>query len=114
MSSKNLNKYSYHREHSIGFFVNINPKITLRKNLCKSIQDHLMWMDIDDKENESLVKKVLVKGRFMERKTKNCTTCVRPSQEKSRSWQWNATSDNNRIRNPYVTGKCSDSQKSTM
>ena len=53
----NLNKYSYHREHSIGFFANISPKITLRENLRKSIQDHLMWMDIDDKENESLVKK---------------------------------------------------------
>ena len=55
----NLNKYSYHREHSIGFFANVNPKITLRENLRKSIQDHLIWMDIDDKENESLVKKVL-------------------------------------------------------
>ena len=57
----NLNKYSYHREHSIGFFANINLKITLRENLRKSIQDHLMWMDIDDKETKSLVKKVLEK-----------------------------------------------------
>ena len=57
----NLNKYSYHREHSIDFFVNINQNITLRENLRKSIQDHLMWMHIDDKENEYLVKKVLEK-----------------------------------------------------
>ena len=55
----NLNKYSYHREHSIGFFANITQKNALRENLCKSIQDYLMWIDIDDKENESLVKKVI-------------------------------------------------------
>ena len=57
----NLNKYSYHREHSIGFFADISLKITLQENLRKSIQDHLIRMDIDDKEKESLVKKVLEK-----------------------------------------------------
>ena len=32
-----LNKYSYHRKNSIGFFAHINPKRTLRDNLRKSI-----------------------------------------------------------------------------
>ena len=55
------NKYRHHREHSIGFFTSINPKITPRESLRKSIHDHIIWMDIDDKENESLVKNVLEK-----------------------------------------------------
>ena len=57
-----LNKYSYHRKHSIGFFANISSTFTIRENLRKSIQDQLIWIDIDDKENESLVKKGDRKG----------------------------------------------------
>ena len=45
----------------MSFFANINSKITLRYNIRQSIQDHLMWMDIADKGNESLVPKVLEK-----------------------------------------------------
>ena len=53
------NKYRHNREHSIGFFTGITPKITLRESLRKSIHDHIIWIDIDDKENKYLVKDVL-------------------------------------------------------
>ena len=38
----NLNKLYIHKEHSIGFFTNINPKVTLRDNFQNAIQEELM------------------------------------------------------------------------
>ena len=34
-----INKFSTHKEHSIGFFTHINPKVTLRDNFRNVIQD---------------------------------------------------------------------------
>ena len=35
----NLNKFYTHKEHSIRFFTNINPKVTLRDNIRNAIQE---------------------------------------------------------------------------
>ena len=41
----NLNKFSKHIEHSIGFFTQINPKVTLRDNFRNKNKDEVMWID---------------------------------------------------------------------
>ena len=42
----NLNNFFTHKEHSIGFFTHINPKLTLRDNFRNEIQKELMWIDL--------------------------------------------------------------------
>ena len=42
----NLNNCFTHKEHSIGFFTHINPKLTLRDNFRNEIQKELMWIDL--------------------------------------------------------------------
>ena len=53
-----LNKFGTHKEHSIGFFTNINPKVTLRDNFCNTIQDELMWIDLNDEESAPMIHQV--------------------------------------------------------
>ena len=38
-------KFRSHKEHSIGFFANTNPRVILRDTLRNDIQDELMWID---------------------------------------------------------------------
>ena len=54
----NLNKFCTHKEHSIGFFTHINPKVTLRDNFRNEIQNKLMWIDLDDEESAPLIHQV--------------------------------------------------------
>jgi len=54
----NLNKFCTHKEHSIGFFTHINPKVTLRDNFRNEIQNELMWIDLDDEESAPLIHQV--------------------------------------------------------
>ena len=51
----NLNNFRIHKEHSIGFFTHINPKVTLRDNFRNKIQDELMWIDLDDEESVPMI-----------------------------------------------------------
>ena len=53
-----LNKFGTHKEHSIGFFTNINPKVTLRDNLRTTIQDLLMFIDLNDEESAPMIHQV--------------------------------------------------------
>ena len=53
-----INKFSTHKEHSIGFFTHINPKVTLRDNFRNVIQDELMWVDLDDEECAPLIHQI--------------------------------------------------------
>ena len=48
-------KFQSHKEHAIGFFVQINPKVTLRDKLCERIQDVLMWKDIQDEQSKDML-----------------------------------------------------------
>ena len=41
-------KFESHKEHSIRFFSNINPNVTLRASLKKHIQHELMWIGLND------------------------------------------------------------------
>ena len=52
-------------EASIGFFLGINPKLTLRKALKEKIDDIITWLDLDDDDTKLLMK---------ERKTGETTT----------------------------------------
>ena len=54
----NLNKFYTHKEHSIGFFTHINPKVTLRDNFRNEIQNELMWIDLDDEESAPLINQI--------------------------------------------------------
>ena len=48
-------KFQSHKEHAIGFFVQISPKVTLRENLRERIQDVLMWIDIEDEQTKDML-----------------------------------------------------------
>ena len=61
LSHKKLNS---HKEHSIGFFLEVNPKITLRNEMRNRIQDQLMWIDLEDNEAKKIMHPVLdTKGK---------------------------------------------------
>ena len=53
-----LNKFSTYKEHSIGFFTHINPKVILRDNFRNKIQDELMLIDLDDEESAPMVHQI--------------------------------------------------------
>ena len=46
------NKFIFNKEYSFDFFTNINSRITLPDTLKNSIQDELMWMDIDGENKQ--------------------------------------------------------------
>ena len=48
-------KFNSHKEHSIGFFMKVNPKITLRNEMRERIQDQLMFIDLEDEETKKLM-----------------------------------------------------------
>ena len=52
------NKFQSHKEHAIWFFVNINPRVTLRDELRARLQEGLMWIDIEDKECQQMIHEV--------------------------------------------------------
>ena len=52
------NKFQSHKEHAIIFFVNINPRVTLRDELRARLQEGLMWIDIEDKEYQQMIHEV--------------------------------------------------------
>ena len=64
------NKFQSHKEHAIGFFVNINPRVTLRDELRARLQEVLMWIDIEDKECQQMIHEVKDKEDNPTRKQK--------------------------------------------
>ena len=48
-------KFQSHKEHAIGFFVNLSPRITLRDTLREKIQHTLMWIDLDDEISKPMI-----------------------------------------------------------
>ena len=51
-----MRKYGSQTEASIGFFLGINPKLTLRKALKEKIDDIITWLDLDDDDTKLLMK----------------------------------------------------------
>ena len=45
-----MEKYNSQNEASIGFFLGINPNLTLRKALKQRIDEICLWLDIEDKD----------------------------------------------------------------
>ena len=51
-----LQKFQSLTEASIGFFLGINPKLTLRNVLKQKIDDICTWLDLDDDDTKALTK----------------------------------------------------------
>ena len=51
-----MRKYCSQTEASIGFFLGINPKLTLRKALKEKIDDIITCLDLDDDDTKLLMK----------------------------------------------------------
>ena len=51
-----MKKYDSQIKASIGFFLGINPKLTLFKALKKNIDDAITWLDLDDDDTKLLMK----------------------------------------------------------
>lgn len=56
LSHKKFNSY---KERSIGFFLEVNPKVTLRNETRNRIQDKLMWIDLEDNETKKIMHPIL-------------------------------------------------------
>ena len=52
-----MEKYNSQKEASIGFFLGINPKLTLRKALKQRTDKICLWLDLDDEDTKSFSKK---------------------------------------------------------
>ena len=48
-------KIKSHKEYSLEFFVEINPRVTLRETLRRRIHDQLMWIDLDDEDCKDMI-----------------------------------------------------------
>ena len=48
-------KFQSHKEHAIGFFVNINHRVTLRDELRDRLQEVLILIDLEDKECQQMI-----------------------------------------------------------
>ena len=51
-----MDKYNSQKEASIGFFLGVNPKLTLRKALKQNIDEICLWLDLDDEDIKKIVK----------------------------------------------------------
>ena len=51
-----MEKYNSQKEASIGFFLGINPKLTLRTVLKQRIDEICLWLDLDDEDTKQLIK----------------------------------------------------------
>ena len=49
-----MEKYNSQQEASIGFFLGVNPKLTLRKALKQKIDDICLSLDLDDEDTKKL------------------------------------------------------------
>ena len=48
-------KFESHREHLIGFSVEVNPRVTLRETLRRRIHNQLMWIDLNAEKNQYMI-----------------------------------------------------------
>ena len=62
-----LKKYNSQQEASIGFFLGINPTLTLRKALNQRIDDIYLWLDLNDED----IKKLITETTFNKKQLKN-------------------------------------------
>ena len=51
-----MEKYNYQKETSIGFFLGVNPKLTLRKVIKQKIDDIFLWLDLGDEDMKMIIK----------------------------------------------------------
>ena len=58
-----LEKYNSQQEGSIGFFLGINPKLTLRKELKQRIDEICLWLDLDDEDTKKLIKETSLNNK---------------------------------------------------
>ena len=50
-----IEKHNSQQEASIGLFLEINPKRSLRKALKQRIDDISLWLDLDDEDTKRLI-----------------------------------------------------------
>ena len=51
-----MEEYNSQKEASVGFFLGVNPKLTLRKALKQKIDEICLWLDLDDEETKKLIR----------------------------------------------------------
>ena len=55
LSFLKMEKYNSQKDASIGFFLGINPKLTLRKELKQRIDEICLWLNLDDEDTKHLL-----------------------------------------------------------
>ena len=53
-----MEKYNSQKEASIGFFLGVNPKLTLRKALKQKIDEICLWLDFNDEDTKKLMRDI--------------------------------------------------------
>ena len=68
----NHKKFNSHKEYSIRFFSQISPRITLCDTLRETLQELLMWIDLDDEESKPMIIDITNNKGKPRRKQRNC------------------------------------------
>ena len=63
LPSSKLKKYNSQKEARIRFFLEINPKLTLRKALKQRIDEIYIWLDLDDEDTKHLLKETTLNNK---------------------------------------------------
>lgn len=50
-----MREYNPHTDSSMGFFLRINLKLTLKTSLKDTIDDIVTWLDLDDEDTKLLL-----------------------------------------------------------
>ena len=50
-----MEKYNSQKEENIGFFLEINPNLTLKMVLKQRIYETCLWLDHDDEDTKQLI-----------------------------------------------------------
>ena len=58
-----MGNYNSEKEASIGFFLGINPKLTLQKAIKKQIDEICPWLDLDDEDTKKLIKETTLNDK---------------------------------------------------
>ena len=59
-----MEKYNSQKEASIGFFLGINPKLTLRTVLRQRIDEICLWLDLDNEDTKQLIKETSLDNKI--------------------------------------------------
>ena len=105
-----MEKYNSQKEASIGFFLGVNPKLTLRKALKQKIDEMCLWLDLDDEDTKKLIRETTTESNT----TQELVILSFDPQQRIRFRNRKRKNYIKRLRNPNFSRQRSHSKKYPM